>query len=374
MLGSVKSIGFALLLTVIFLEFSSYCVIQYKNKKSLSSAHVSFFRKDSPNGSIKPNKNFVLPMKENNSVRWKTNEFDVMVKTNGRGLREPFEVENADVDIAFFGDSFTLGHGVEWEDRYTTVFSKDKKFSNYKTVSFSYINGFQPEHYEYYLKANKDLKPIKVVVGLYLGNDLGSDLFETNYDAETNSLGLPLRRVLDDGGMANMPDIYMAPLDFLVERSFFAELAVRIIGNTPYRSRIFKKSNGQPNEPNSTSLDSGLDDLSKNRAILSLLRIKNVVVERGGTLSVLIIPQNFYFGSKNPHINSELRFKIDGLIRGGNLLTQVREVCKQVGLDCIDFPGLLDRQDYFDLDAHWNSSGHRKVGAALANYISLRPN
>jgi hypothetical protein len=127
-------------------------------------------------------------VKPNLNLRWSTDEFDVAVRTNSAGYREDFEFSLADVEIALMGDSFTLGHGVEAEERYTALFAGRMKGSidPKRIVSLSRNNGFQPEHYEYFLKKHPELRPKSIVVGLYLGNDLEPDVKETRFDRQTS--------------------------------------------------------------------------------------------------------------------------------------------------------------------------------------------
>lgn len=369
MLKVIRTTGTIVLLTALLLEGASYLVILVREKMNETMAQSNLFRQVSPDGSIPTTKDYVFPMKLNSIIRTKTDEYDVIVKTNSRGMRAPIEIRNDEVDVAFFGDSFTFGVGVEWEQIYSTVFSKSKKWANLKVANFSYINGFEPEHYEFFLRSNPDLKPKIVAIGLYLGNDLGSDLHETIYDVEENFLSIPMRRVVTKGNMAANPDMYIWPLDTLVGKSKFVELVVRIVNQTKHRSRLLKVKVGGANEPNETSLETGNEDLTKNRAIQSLLRIQKMQRERNGSLVVLLIPQNFYFGPANAHINDQLLPKIEDVIKGPNLLKQIRKTCLQFDLHCFDSSQVLSRSDYFDRDAHWNASGHGKVGSALAEYL-----
>jgi hypothetical protein len=41
--------------------------------------------------------------------------FNVSVRTNSQGYREDFDFKDKDVDVAFMGDSFTFGWGVDVE-------------------------------------------------------------------------------------------------------------------------------------------------------------------------------------------------------------------------------------------------------------------
>ena len=68
-----------------------------------------------------------------------------------------------------------------------------------------------------------------------------------------------------------------------------------------------------PNVPNSVALETGKENLENNRGIVALQELDNMISERGGTLTVLLIPQNDFFSKKNPHIHPELKDKIEFL-------------------------------------------------------------
>ena len=139
----------------------------------------------------------VTPVRGNLNHRWRTFEFDVTIRTNSGGYREDFEFRLADVEFAFMGDSFTFGHGVEVSERYTNLFSNRLKgrIDPAHVVSLGRNDGFQPEHYEYFLRKHPDLRPKFVVVGLYLGNDLEPDVRETRFDRPRLTVDLPYRAV-----------------------------------------------------------------------------------------------------------------------------------------------------------------------------------
>ena len=168
---------------IALLEFGSWVVLKIftnQNKEVVTNSFI--FKPMSEDGTFKPGRDWVFPIQQNASFDWVRDEFNVTVRTNSIGLRENFEIELKDVKVAFFGDSFTFGHGVNVENRFTNVFANNSShFDAKEVVSMSYKNGFQPEHYEYIIRNTDDLKPDIYVVGLYLGNDLDADVKETLY-------------------------------------------------------------------------------------------------------------------------------------------------------------------------------------------------
>lgn len=257
---------------------------------------------------------------------------------------------------------------MEVSQRYSNIYAS-RLSSKEKVSSLSYKNGFQPEHYEYYFRNNNNLRPRKVIVGLYAGNDLGSDLEETLYDYSSNKLELPYRKIFLRGQIGNAPSVYIFPLNKLADQSSFVELFLKVIGKTPFRPYLFRQGFEGPNSPNSIELERGHTNLIDNRAVKSLVRLRGLVEERGGRLLIVLIPQNFYFGDDNPHINSKLKNQLTDIRSGNNLLNNLVMVCGNLRLECLDARPFLSRDSYFSADAHWNSKGHANIGIALSNYL-----
>ena len=80
-------------------------------------------------GEIISNQKAVLPCKENFQSTWSNREYSVSVETNNLGLRSDRKTDLQKTDVAFFGDSFTFGHGVEKEERFSEIVEqKIKKY------------------------------------------------------------------------------------------------------------------------------------------------------------------------------------------------------------------------------------------------------
>lgn len=372
-LKKAKNVAIILTITIVLFELVSFIILNtFSGRKEQSSSGLSIFEKTNNKGYIEVTKSWVLPVKRNYTFQWTTSEFNVTVHTNDNGFREMFEVDNADVDIAFFGDSFSFGHGVEDNQRYSYIFSQNAFFSKYKVVNFSYLNGSQPEHYECYLRNNFDLHPKHVIIGLYLGNDLDSDIDETVYDFKTNKLTLPHRLISDNGTLRNNPGDYKFPINHFIDVSYFFTFFVKMINRTHYRAYLFKPTI-HPNHPNNVKLELGKEDLTRNRAILSLIRIQKLLIERGSKLTILLIPQNYFFISNfetaHIHIHGDLKNRIFEVKQGNNILKATKIVLSELNIDYFDPSKILNQQHYFKKDAHWNASGHNVIGYELANYI-----
>jgi hypothetical protein len=315
----------------------------------------------------------VMAMRPNLNLRWRTPQFDVAIRTNSRGYREDFEFDLADVEVAFMGDSFTFGQGVEATERYSNLFARrlNGKTDPRRVVSLGRNNGFQPEHYEYFLSKHPGLKPKLIVIGLYLGNDLEPDVKETQFDREKLTIELPYRTTQDGRLVSTAP--YRFPLfGWLTGVSQTARLFAAVLNQTSYRRYLFAEG-AMPNAHNSEALEFGtLNEFSK-RSFDSLVNIAGIARSRGGRLIVMIIPQNFYAGpAPVPHLAPELWPRVPEIVAGGGLRKAALAQCAQVALECIDAGTVMTPADFFPGDAHWNRDGHRKAADLLYDYFAAK--
>lgn len=288
--------------------------------------------------------------------------FKVDVRTNARGFREDVDFADADVDVAFMGDSFAFGWGVNVEDRFSNVIAASRPDD--RVISLSYNNGFQPEHYEYFLARHPELRPRAVIVLVCLGNDLDSDVRETEIDRAADGHITDLRlphRGLYFGAMRGSADYRPWPLGVLVEYTNIGKILGASINQSPdLRERFTAPQTVLVNTPNPTALaEGGLTDLSQ-RTFVALARIKAHVESYGGALHVGLIPQ-------------ELPAAADatGVVYARGLTDAVLRRCAQDRLSCHDLaPHLTVRTDYIQGDGHWTPQGHAKVAAALRPLVA----
>jgi hypothetical protein len=313
----------------------------------------------------------VFTSKARHTSTWATPEFQVTVRTNTRGYREDFEFPDSSVDVAFMGDSFTFGHGVDVEQRYSNRVAA--RFPGRTIVSLARNNGNQPEHYEYFLGLHPELRPRLVVVGLYLGNDLDTDVRETvverSEDGRITSLRLPYRRIYN-GATTVVPQYRFGMLNALVEATNTGKAAAMFV-NRSYRLRaaLARPDAVIPNAPNRRSTELGRFDALNLRAVDALERINRHVRSRGGALHVLLIPQNFLVGpAAAPHVASP--DWLPEIVAQRGMLPALSAICLRRGLTCHDLSPVREPADYFPADAHWRPSGHARAADVVAPIVA----
>ena len=146
-------------------------------------------------------------------------------------------------------------------------------------VSLSGSNGFQPEHYEYFLKKHPELKPKYIIIGSYLGNDFEPDVRETHFDRQSLTLELPYRAV-DSGVIVNALPYRVPHFREMIRFSNTARLAAILLNRSVYRSYLFQPNAVVPNGYNSEALDSGSSTPFRN-VLSRALRTSRIWLARG---------------------------------------------------------------------------------------------
>ncbi len=316
---------------------------------------------------------FVLAMTPNYSGTHRTQEFDTNIDINAGRYREDRNFDLKDLDVAFFGDSFTFGHGVNTGDRYTDLFAA--AFPEIKAASLGYAAGLQPEHYEFFFNAHPELTPKLGVVGLYLGNDLESDVNETvihkSLEGRIIDVSLPYRDVFE-GWPVNASTGRLGFVRDLAKHSYFVRYALSTINHSRYRDFLFDPDTVVPNTVNTVEIEKGQFGALAFRALDSLSRLQTELARRGGRLIVLVIPQNYFVtASANLHLNPILLGERERLIHGDNIKTAVLNFCARASLICLDPSPVLSESDYFRFDAHWTPRGHLTIAKFLVEQVTM---
>ena len=138
----LKTFGNQVIISIILLEIGAGLIL--KLRYAIQQEFV--FKQLNPTGSFSPTKDYVYPIRENAKFQWIRKDFTVEVRTNSFGLREDFEVKLSEIDTVFFGDSFTFGHGVEGNERYSYVYASNLKFPEKKLRAANAYNNTSRDH------------------------------------------------------------------------------------------------------------------------------------------------------------------------------------------------------------------------------------
>lgn len=311
-------------------------------------------------------------VKPNYEQDFLNHEFRIDVRTNNIGLREDFDYLGEPVDIAFIGDSFTFGWGVEAGERYSD-FVRDA-FEDQLALSYSYPNGHAPAYYLSYLQNHPEMIPRVLVLGLFAFNDLASDTTDTEVLTDPQS-GL-IRQVksrtleVDDNG-------FIVNRGETPPRLFSADWFKRntAIGRTyNVAKHKMKASRGAIKKPGELKpLDLGQFDETALTALAHISEIDQLARQNSSTLVVFYIP---FASDISDYPICKYSAPSCQEIRQSNALgTSLANWAKENGIHFIDpVSDFRSREQageklYFHYDGHWTRQGHAAAGTLVEQYL-----
>lgn len=285
------------------------------------------------------------------------------IKINSKGLRDierKYEKEDSSCRILGLGDSFTFGHGVEFEESFLTILENklESRFDNIEIIKAG-APGNGLENYLALLK-NEGIKynPDFVMVNFFVGNDI----YENTTDVNN----------------ANMQ--YMTSKAWLRRNVHLYSFVADRLKTMPAIRKILIKNN----------LASGLigshviDVLKKEHSdtyIQSWKKAEELFTEMKAVnpnLIVVIIPTREQVEEKRlKRAVDQLRYnmnEIDKFHPNKKLL----EICNKLQIGLIDLtPDFItsfesdEKPLYFDIDPHFNQNGHRLASTAIFKRIII---
>lgn len=309
-----------------------------------------------------------IGVKRNFAQEWRAPEFAVPVRTNNIGLRENQDYHGDEIDIGFYGDSFTFGHGVRQDERYSDLLRDS--MPGKKVLSFSYLNGWTTPHYYNFMRKYPERLPATAILGLFLGNDLTTDMDETHIeigpDGDLNRVIVTKRAVERRGFLVNRD---RNPVTHLLSRSAFGELVLR--------SRILDRAD-LVRKPCATnvypplSFDMGELDDTNLLALSYVEKINEHLEVRNKRLVVFLIVWAYYVGDYScghgPSAAQDIR-------QHQYLTHRVSAWLDEHEIEYINpVPRFKELENegvrlYFEGDAHWNPRGHRFAAELISDYL-----
>jgi hypothetical protein len=283
-------------------------------------------------------KDLTYKIKPNYSYRFKNREFDVMIKSNSLGLRDDEKSLDAP-DAIVLGDSFTMGFGIQQEKTYPELLSSITNFSVLNAGIESYGTAR-----EVLLLDKIDTSNLKYLVIQYCEND-----FLENYTFVINNYTLPVtskkyyyQRVEE----RKKSDRYYFGKYLKI---FLSLLSINIFDDkNQYRKITLKEKEYFHLQHAKLFLD-----------ILSKLKVENsdfklIIFDLVDRSDMKFTRRNWILQDKT--FDSSLFINlIHKLIKEGEYPTFIENA------SLIDSSQFLSNDDYFLLDGHINSDGHKKV-------------
>jgi len=273
-------------------------------------------------------------------------DFDLIVSFNKHGFRDAKDLrDSSERDIFVVGDSFSMGFGVDEDQRYSNLLQAKLGRPVYNISIPEDILGYS-KLLEY--AQNRGAKVRNLIVGVCMENDLrdyrnGKTAFEIWKESAGKNLSIPtverLRRLRV--WFRSHSALYIAltfaikknpTLQHLLERAGLAEDTGILMANQQFSETV---------------LESSRDELVK------LASRYNSVI--------LIVPSRMLWCGPNRAEEAKIHDRFVQLVR-------------QAGLPVVDMKPIFERNGnplshYFTSDSHWNPKGHLAAGDALLEYF-----
>jgi hypothetical protein len=311
-------------------------------------------------------------VRPNYQQRLLSHEFSIEVRTNNIGLREREDYHGEPVDIAFIGDSFTFGWGVELGQRYSDIVAA--AFPQKLVLSYAYPNGHAPINYLAYLQAHPEMMPEVLVLGLFAFNDLASDTADAIIERNPET-GQVVRvgsqtYAVDDRGFIHERN--NPPPGVMSWRGLSRHTA---IGRTLRVAWHRATSAGHaPERPGRlTPLDQGRFDETALQALSHIEALDALARSSGSTLLVFHIPFASEVGDY-----PVCRYAADTCERHRRenpLGEALARWARENGIRFIDPVSRFRKLEaagqrlYFPLDAHWNVQGHAAAAELILGFL-----
>ena len=193
---------------------------------------------------------YYYELKKNCSGRYRfKNSFPLSnIYTDEMGLRvgkAKIKKDKNKNNIFIFGDSFTYGVGLNYEDTYVGLLEKNLK-ENYNVYNFA-VGSYSPSVHTYKLKEtlNKNLTPNKVIIFLDL-TDVFDEASRWNYDSENNQIKLNYnlifqRNLIDEQKFKE--NNFKLLVNFFSYLNYYSRLARDKLNNKFFEEYKVKQSN-----------------------------------------------------------------------------------------------------------------------------------
>ena len=317
-------------------------------------------------------KNAYFSIKPNFDQDFVNHEFQVSVHTNNVGFRENSDYHGEPVDIAFIGDSFTFGWGVEADERYSDVVAS--AYPDQRTLIYTYPNGHAPINYLAFLQNHPELMPRVLVLGLFAYNDLAEDTADAIIERDPGTgrilrVGSKSLAITEDGYVYGKGQAPPSPWSWqgLLRRTaigrtlLVAQQELSAAGNPPVKPSALR------------ALDAGQFDETAHLALGHIKEIAEMANEHGTTLIVFYIPFASHVGDypvcQYAADTCELQRQSNAL---GESLALWAEEQNIHFVDPIDHFRKLEADGqrlFFEFDAHWTVAGHAAAGQMIIEYL-----
>jgi len=278
-------------------------------------------------------------------------EYDVSVRTNAEGFRDrSWDPVAADKTfrVLVLGDSFTFGMGVEQNETYTWLIEQKLNLYTATTVINVGVGGWGTAH-EYALLRDEALAryhPNAILVGYFIGNDLGDNLrFDTDAYSEYDGL-------LFQGSLTRAKQLRASAAKYcntcrLLSSMWTLLNQADVVVNDLEHGDVNSRQFSAKDDPEKT--------LAWDKTVATLEAMKSLADSRHIPLYVALIPHKLQLQPMPP------------VTFDRNL--PAKTLKSRTDLRYIDLlnEGLDSTAYYFIKDGHWNKRGHAIAAQIIAD-------
>lgn len=313
--------------------------------------------------------NIISSKKNSNKiVKVKGYEIEATYVYNNQGFRDKNFKNDQYEKIFLIGDSFVFGAGVD--EQYTLDKLIEKKIINKKLEVFNLgVSGSSPYEYLEVLKKFEKFNVSRIIMVLYLDNDVGS-VFFSNVISKTDKL------------LSKSKLITLIRDNFLEEDIFTTRFIEKFNLNEKYK-KIFLDQSANPHIlaiNHRGELHNHYENLSeifkKNTSLKNIiLESKKISDNKGAKFTVVLVPWKYQVKKKYINFaekNLGYNFKYKDVINN-NLQKNILTWCLRNSIDCLDLTKYLKnskKNNYYDLDDHFNSNGNELAAEIIFKHIN----
>lgn len=290
-------------------------------------------------------------------------EFRTMIDINADGMRYGAVGPKQGLRVAVLGDSFTWGHGVKVEERFTDIVEKQL---GVEILNFG-VSGYGPVQYLQQLDHVLTFKPDLVIVAFCLANDFGDSVvsyrhyrhvpYGTLADGKLEVKGYPI----PDSGRFG-PKLRAAMNDYALGRLLFRVWRIPLgqAGWDAWQAGSHRKQPPKDLPEGILEFDlhllyeqPQLPEVKYTVAVTEALMkaIRDRLKTEGIPLVVLAVPTKTDVGDR-----SALMF--------------LKEITRRLNIPLKPkLQTTITQEDFFIKDDHWNASGHAKAAELLGPII-----
>jgi hypothetical protein len=320
--------------------------------------------------------NSIYEFKSNFKGTVKRPDFNMTIETGEHGFRLPAPNKIDDIELLVMGDSFTLGWGVQGNERYGYLFGQQ---TGLKTLVASYPNGITTLHYYKFFLLNKSFQPSHIIVGSYLGNDFYLDINETVIlNNEPFDMALPYRWIDRHGRLRSKGVLKSEFLENLNKNSFFFKKLINYFINTKNWGLFLVQDKLRMISHISKKFDKGGPTPQAELAMDYLVRLEKECKARNPEckLYTLLIPEAHYVEDYNPSWSKHVKAVKERFENGkSTALSYVLDGCEKRKLNCLNPTAALRKAEaggtpmHFENDKHWSPAGNAVATSFLCRKI-----